>query len=85
LDLYTVNPQNLGEPSCDHFLIIIKQDLSSLSGVSVTNKSAIIGNVNSAAINTCTTLIGTPTVAVDTIWGTVSGSVPLSRQMDDFF
>jgi len=52
--------------------------LQTVSGVTVGGKSVNIGNSNSAAIDTGTTLIGGPTEGVDAIWGAVSGAVKLT-------
>ena len=43
------------------------------------------GNLDLAAIDTGTSLIGAPTAAVNAIWGAVSGSVPLSGEQAGFF
>ncbi len=51
----------------------------------MNGKTVGIGNSNSAAIDTGTTLIGAPTAAVNGIWGAVKGAVPLSGQMAGFF
>lgn len=59
--------------------------LQNVASVSVDSKTVPIGNSNSAAIDTGTTLIGAPTAAVNGIWGAVKGAVPLSGQMAGFF
>jgi cathepsin D len=56
-----------------------------LSGVTVNGKTVNIGNGNSAAIDTGTTLIGAPTAAVNAIWSAVSGAKPLSGQFAGFW
>jgi len=43
------------------------------------------GDLNIAAIDTGTSLIGAPTAAVNAIWAAVPGSVPLSGQQAGFF
>jgi cathepsin D len=51
----------------------------------VNSTNVSIGQGNSAAIDTGTTLIGAPTTAVKAIWGAVSGAVPLSGNMAGFW
>jgi cathepsin D len=51
----------------------------------VNGKNVSIGQGNSAAIDTGTTLIGGPTTAVNAIWGAVSGAVPLSGNLTGFW
>lgn|SRR6266850_8074671 len=56
-----------------------------LSGVTVNGKTVNIGNGNSAAIDTGTTLIGGPTAAVKAIWSAVPGARALSGQFTGFW
>ncbi|KAI0250116.1 aspartic peptidase domain-containing protein [Lactifluus subvellereus] len=59
--------------------------LQTISSVTVNGKTVNIGNTNTAAIDTGTTLIGGPTAAVNAIWGAVPNSVPLAGNMAGFF
>ncbi|KAI0250106.1 aspartic peptidase domain-containing protein [Lactifluus subvellereus] len=59
--------------------------LQTISSVTVNGKKANIGNTNTAAIDTGTTLIGGPTAAVVAIWGAVPNSAPLAGNMAGFF
>ena len=56
-----------------------------LAGVTINGKVVNIGNTNTAAIDTGTTLIGGPTATVDAIWGAVPNSVALTGDMSGYF
>ncbi|KAI0250110.1 aspartic peptidase domain-containing protein [Lactifluus subvellereus] len=58
--------------------------LQTVHSVTVNGKTVNIGNTNTAAIDTGTTLIGGPTAAVNAIWGAVPNSVPLTN-MSGFY
>jgi len=59
--------------------------LQTVSGVSVGGNNVNIGPLNTAAIDTGTTLIGAPTAAVNAIWRAVPNSAALTGNMTGFF
>jgi cathepsin D len=59
--------------------------LQTVSAVTVNSNTVNIGTDTLAAIDTGTTLIAAPTVAVNAIWGAVSGAVPLTGNLSGFY